>query len=149
MTGQPDFCNRCGDRLDPNGIPCYQKHCNYKKYSDDADADDDNYDDDDGFSLEINNQDTGSTDNSYWRKKIFNRDKEVESTESDDSSDGNDSDSTDSGDSDSSSSGGSDNGGCLDFDGLGDGCIGGFLKIIWKIISFPFRVILWIGEIFD
>lgn len=146
MTGQPDFCNRCGDRLDPNGLSCYQKHCNYKKYSDEED-DDDDYDEYD-YSLEINNQETGSTDNSYWREKIFNRDKKEkeneESEKSDDSSDGNDSDAGS-----SSSSDGSDNGGCLDFDGLGDGCIGGFLKLIWKIITFPIRVIMWIAEIFD
>ncbi|MGB0862872.1 MAG: hypothetical protein ACPG19_05750 [Saprospiraceae bacterium] len=139
MTGQPDFCNRCGDRLDPNGISCYQKHCNYKKYSEDN-SDDSDYDD--GYELEINNQDFGSTDNSFLRKKLFNRDKEVESTESDDNDD---SDS----DGGNSSSHGSDKGGCLDLDGLGDGCIGGFLKVIWKVITFPIRVILWIAEIFD
>ena len=35
------------------------------------------------------------------------------------------------------------------FEGVGDGCIFGFFKLIWKIISFPFKVILRIIEIFD
>ena len=131
---QPNNCERCGDRLSPNGIMCYQKHCSYKKYTtEEGDSDD----------AETNWDDSGdiSNDNSFSVRKNSNKD-QLEKTEEEQENDNNDNDSSDNSD-------GSDKGGCLDLDGLGDGCIGGFLKFIWKVISFPFRVILWIGRLFD
>ena len=32
---------------------------------------------------------------------------------------------------------------------LGDGCLGGFLEIIWFFVTLPFKVVIWVLHLFD
>ncbi len=132
MRNQPEICERCGAALQIDGEYCYQNACDYgKKPVDD-------YDDYDGFDGFERNEDNNL--NHYFRKKEAEEEQD-NSNENDFDQEGSERSLVDNNDNDS-------DGGGL-FEGVGDGCIFGFFKLIWKIISFPFKVILRIIEIFD
>lgn len=128
MRNQPEICERCGAALQIDGEYCYQNACDYRKKP---------VDDYDGFDGFERNEDNNL--NHYFRKKEAEEEQD-NFNENDFDQEGSERSLVDNNDNDS-------DGGL--FEGVGDGCIFGFFKLIWKIISFPFKVILRIIEIFD
>lgn len=128
MKNQPPTCERCGAKLFPNGTPCTQIDCNYLK-ADEGDGDDAYGEDPYG--------ENGGPLNWWFRKS--NRSNKVNDEKEQDQDQIQDSE-------DSQNDSGSNN---EEDGGGGDGCLVGFLKLIWKVISFPFRVVFWILSIFD
>ena len=147
---QPEICARCGERLAEDGQMCFRRHCNYKIYvsNSEDEASSDEYEPKQSSNQNDSYDDIGDSGSDGFNP--FRRNKR-ESKREDDDDENADSDS--SSDVDLDSDGGSNDGidldGCLNLDGLGNGCVWSVLKFFFKILTFPFRVIFWIISLFD
>lgn len=110
----PQNCERCGAAIDmEQGEPCYQRDCDYYK----ASLADDTEDTDEGWEEDTTSVIDFLSDDSPIAK----------SNKTDD--DDNDDDGEEEGI------------GETILEEASSGCVWGFLKIIWKIVTFPFRII--------
>lgn len=139
---QPKKCERCNARLDMGGEPCYKRNCNYYKKTSLAQDIAEGVTD---FAINEYQGNEGSISQQIEENKEMISDanefvsensgvvKLIKMTTNEDSQKNNDKD--------------SDEGSVVEE--LGDGCLFGFFKIIWNIISFPFKLILRILSLFD
>ena len=137
---QPKKCERCDALLDIDGDACYQRNCNYYKKTSLAQdlaegiaefAINEHQGGEGSISQQMDENREMISDANDFISEDSDVVKLIEMTIDDDNSDN---------DSDSDSDGGEE---------LGDGCLFGFFKIMWNIISFPFRLILRILNLFD
>ena len=132
---QPKKCERCDAPLDVNGDVCYQRNCNYtKKTSFVEDVAEGLVD----FTINEAKSGEGSiTQQMKDNREMLSDSKKFMSENSGIGklikTDGNND---------------SDDGETI-AEELGSGCLFGFFKIIWNIISFPFKIIIRILSIFD
>lgn len=123
---QPIQCERCGAKLQIDGVPCYQRNCDYYKA-------DETPSDGDVMRHRRTKKEKVSQQNIDYSEK-------EQKAKVENKSDLNDLDLDVYVDTDGD--------GIVDTE-VSQGCLWGILKVIWKILSFPFKLILRIISIFD